>query len=208
VDCMCRGISIFGLILAGGLAVAAYGQPVGLDSSREDVVAHFGEPEGTVRFGEEEVLSYRSVEVQLRKGYVVKLMRLNDLPLPVKKIATPGKSAPAAIPKATRETLSAESDSSPAASFEKASPQKSGWTPARINGTFLVVSGILVSVGAGIWLLVQAFQIGLGWGLACLLLPVAQIVFVIKHWSEAGKPFLVSLGGAAVAVVGFFIARS
>lgn len=64
----------------------------------------------------------------------------------------------------------------------------------------------LVSVGAGVWLLVLAFQKRVWWGLAVLFLPLAHIVFTILEWKVAKRPFLLSLlafpllGGAWLAV--------
>jgi hypothetical protein len=39
------------------------------------------------------------------------------------------------------------------------------------------------------------------WGLVCLLVPLAAIVFLIKFWRDAKVPFLISLAGSVVAVV-------
>lgn len=57
-----------------------------------------------------------------------------------------------------------------------------------------VVGGIIGLVG-GIWFLVVAFKESIWWGLGCLFVPFVGLIFLILHWSEAGKPFLVSLGG-------------
>ena len=65
--------------------------------------------------------------------------------------------------------------------------------------------GLLVASGAGIWLIIRAFGVGVGWGLACLFLPFAPLVFISMHWEEGGKPFLVNLGGAVAMVVGFLM---
>jgi hypothetical protein len=42
--------------------------------------------------------------------------------------------------------------------------------------------------------------------LACLLVPFAPLVFLFRHWDEGGKPFLVSLGGAAGGGLALYLA--
>jgi hypothetical protein len=59
----------------------------------------------------------------------------------------------------------------------------------------LLVVGIILSVVGGIWLLITAFQESVGWGVACLLLPIVTLIFVFLHWEESKKPFLISLAG-------------
>ncbi|QQP95891.1 hypothetical protein [Lysobacter enzymogenes] len=66
----------------------------------------------------------------------------------------------------------------------------------------LMVVGGLICFGAGLWLLVLAFQESIWWGLGSLLLSPVMLVYVILHWSEAKVPFLINLGGIAVAIVG------
>lgn len=45
-------------------------------------------------------------------------------------------------------------------------------------------------------LVVAAFRVSIGWGLAYLFLPFAQIVFLFKHWQEARRGFWLNLFGA------------
>ncbi len=61
--------------------------------------------------------------------------------------------------------------------------------------------GVLMSFAGAIWLLVRAFQTSLVWGLVVFFLPFANIVFAIKHWAFAKKPFLLSLVGVAILLV-------
>ena len=67
-----------------------------------------------------------------------------------------------------------------------------------------LIGMVLVAVG-GIWLLVVAFQERVLWGLGCLLVPLVALVFVIMHWKEAGKPFLIELAGLVPLVAGAFM---
>ena len=73
-------------------------------------------------------------------------------------------------------------------------------------GLLLIVLGIIMFVIGGFWFLIAAFQESIWWGLACLLLPIVQLFFLIVHWREAQKPFGLQLLGMAVMVTGFFIA--
>lgn len=77
-----------------------------------------------------------------------------------------------------------------------------------MNIAILLLTGVgaLVVIVGSILLLVAAFRVSLGWGLASLLVPFAGLVFIPVHWAEARRGFLVSLvgtlllGGAAVLV--------
>ena len=66
----------------------------------------------------------------------------------------------------------------------------------------LMVVGGLVSLAAFIWLLVGAFRESMVWGLACLFIPFAVLVFAFKFWDEAKMPFLGYLAGSILLVVG------
>ena len=69
-------------------------------------------------------------------------------------------------------------------------------------GSLLYWVGIIISAFGGIWLLVVAFQESVLWGLGCLFVPIVSLVFVIMHWEKGGKPFLISLGGGVIALIG------
>lgn len=64
----------------------------------------------------------------------------------------------------------------------------------------------LVAFASFVWLLVVAFKTHVGWGLALLFLPLAPIVFAVKHWHAAKKPFLLNLGGSVACFALFFAA--
>jgi hypothetical protein len=64
--------------------------------------------------------------------------------------------------------------------------------------------GLLLTIGQ-IWLLVRAFQVGLGWGLAVFFLPLANLVFTVKHWAFAKRPFLTGLVGVVLILVGLAV---
>ncbi|MBN2369995.1 MAG: hypothetical protein JXO72_05865 [Vicinamibacteria bacterium] len=61
----------------------------------------------------------------------------------------------------------------------------------------MIAGGLLIGIG-GLWFLSVAFRYGVLWGLLCIFVPFAFIVFLCTHWNDAKKPFLVSLlGGLA-----------
>jgi len=64
----------------------------------------------------------------------------------------------------------------------------------------------LVAFASFVWLLVVAFKTHVGWGLAVLFLPLAPIVFAIKHWQASKKPFLLNLGSSVASLTLFFAA--
>lgn len=69
-------------------------------------------------------------------------------------------------------------------------------------GMILSILGIVIALVGGIWLLVKAFQTSILWGLGCLFLAPVQLVFIIMHWGEAKKPFLIYLAGIILMVLG------
>jgi hypothetical protein len=76
--------------------------------------------------------------------------------------------------------------------------------PGRLVGTMptiLFVFGIIMSAIGGIWFLVVAFQESVLWGLGCMFVPFVSLIFLISHWSNAAKPFGVSLLGSVIMVI-------
>lgn len=66
----------------------------------------------------------------------------------------------------------------------------------------LMVVGGLVSLAAFVWLLVFAFRESTVWGLACLFIPFAMLVFAFKFWDDAKLPFFGILVGSFFGVFG------
>ncbi|WP_197528896.1 hypothetical protein [Aeoliella mucimassa] len=73
-------------------------------------------------------------------------------------------------------------------------------------GVLLMYAGLLISAVGGIWTLVVAAQESIVWLLACMFVPFAGLVFIITHWEEASKPFLINLGGTLLMFFGIFVA--
>jgi len=68
--------------------------------------------------------------------------------------------------------------------------------------TALLILGMILSVVGGLWLLVVAFQTSVWWGLGSLFIPIVGLVFVIMHWQPSKKPFLISVVGSVLLIIG------
>jgi hypothetical protein len=71
-----------------------------------------------------------------------------------------------------------------------------------ILGMILMGVGFIAMIIGGIWLLVVAFQESLLWGLGCIFVPFVSLIFLIKYWDKAGKPFLIQLAGIVPFIAG------
>lgn len=71
-----------------------------------------------------------------------------------------------------------------------------------ISAVVLLGLGWLVMLVGGVRLLIAAFRIHVGWGLAVLFLPPASLVFLFLHWPEAKSPFLNQILGLLIFFVG------
>ena len=66
------------------------------------------------------------------------------------------------------------------------------------------IGGIIMFI-FGIILLIKAFQESVLWGLGYLLVPFVGLVFIIKFWDICKTPFLYSLLGTAIYIVGMLM---
>jgi len=55
-------------------------------------------------------------------------------------------------------------------------------------------------------MLIAAFRESVLWGLACLFLPIVSLFFLIVHWSEAKRAFVVQLLGVGFLLAGLISA--
>lgn len=69
--------------------------------------------------------------------------------------------------------------------------------------TFLAIGGLFTLIGGGMQL-VAAFRVNVWWGVACLVVPFASLVFLFKHWDVARRGFFIGLLGSCIAVGGVF----
>jgi hypothetical protein len=63
------------------------------------------------------------------------------------------------------------------------------------------IGAILGSAG-GIWLIVTAFRESALWGLGVWLVPFVSLIFVVKYWDDAKRPFFLSLAGGGLMLLG------
>ncbi|MEM7050054.1 MAG: hypothetical protein AAF604_10355 [Acidobacteriota bacterium] len=73
-----------------------------------------------------------------------------------------------------------------------------------IFGTLFVCAMLAVFIG-GIMILIAAFRQSVLWGLGTLIVPFVGLIFVILHWQEAKRGFLLTLGGYAVLFLSIFV---
>ena len=66
-----------------------------------------------------------------------------------------------------------------------------------LGGGFLVVGGV--------WLLIEGFKESVLWGIAMLLINVVSLIFVITHWQQAKRPFLLQIVGLVLVVAGVML---
>jgi hypothetical protein len=69
-------------------------------------------------------------------------------------------------------------------------------------GSLLLILGIIISLVGGIWLLVLAFQESVLWGIGSIIVPFVSLIFVFMHWTEAWRPFVLSVVGSVLAMIG------
>jgi hypothetical protein len=74
--------------------------------------------------------------------------------------------------------------------------------------TIVAIIGIVGLVVGGLWLVVIAFQESFLWGLACLVIPFANLYFVITRWHKTKTPFLIWLAGFILMVIGSALVSS
>jgi hypothetical protein len=67
------------------------------------------------------------------------------------------------------------------------------------------IAGTIALFAGSIWFLVVAFQQEIIWGLACLFIPFVSLIFLIKYWNKASKPFAVWVAGILGILLGKLI---
>lgn len=77
-----------------------------------------------------------------------------------------------------------------------------------ILGLALIAIGFIIGLIYGIQLLILAFRTSILWGLGSMLVPFVGIIFIIKYWDEAKKPFLRSLIAIPFYIAGGLILQA
>ncbi|TGD70284.1 hypothetical protein E4634_21225 [Mangrovimicrobium sediminis] len=65
----------------------------------------------------------------------------------------------------------------------------------------LAILGIAICLIGGIGLLIAAFRVGVFWGICCLLIAPASILFIVMHWQDAKNPFFLQLIGVVILLI-------
>jgi hypothetical protein len=74
-----------------------------------------------------------------------------------------------------------------------------------IVGYGLLAIGFIIMFIYGIQILIMAFQESVLWGIGYLVCAPVPLIFIIMHWQQTKKPFLMSLIGIPFVVVGSFL---
>jgi hypothetical protein len=107
---------------------------------------------------------------------------------------------PVVSPSISLDPLPTESPSESPSEPPKGSPMANKLREHRaVYGPLFLLSAVLTVVG-GFWVLIVAFRTGLLWGLGCLFIPFVELIFVVTHWEEAKRPFLLQVIGIAILV--------
>lgn len=69
-------------------------------------------------------------------------------------------------------------------------------------GIFLIMVGFAINAVSGVVILVKAFRLSVGWGLAVMFIPFAGLYFVLNHWNDTKTPFLAGIGGGVLMMLG------
>jgi hypothetical protein len=197
-----RGTRVVFVLTMVVLCVSAFAAPVGAAEMRE-WQDQSGKFKVTAAF--KEVNADHEVVMELEDGairpvafdklsakdqaYVAKLAPESNL--------TPTAPANGASSKAPKRKSDAVSDEDVLLNDEKW--DRWGWKVA--------VAGLLVLSIAGIVVLIDAFCESVGWGLACFIVPLANLVYIASHWhrpwaSRAGMMMFLGVGLTAGAVFG------
>jgi hypothetical protein len=62
--------------------------------------------------------------------------------------------------------------------------------------------GLALALVGNVMILIAAFRQSILWGLASLIVPFAILGFVVTHWSETKKGFLILVLGGILVVTG------
>ncbi len=71
---------------------------------------------------------------------------------------------------------------------------------AILAGIFSVI-GLIIGLISLVMFEIAAFRKGALWGLGCLIIPGVALVFLIMHWQDAKKSFLIGLLASVLFVL-------
>ena len=72
-------------------------------------------------------------------------------------------------------------------------------------GILIILVSVLISLVGSVMLIIVAFRVSVTWGLLVLFVPFAALIFLVKYWQDAKKPFLISVSGTALQLFGVVV---
>jgi len=66
----------------------------------------------------------------------------------------------------------------------------------------LFISGVIIFFLGCCGFIIATFRAGIFWGISCMLLPFVSFIFLFVHWKAAYKPFLTTILGIALFILG------
>jgi hypothetical protein len=64
------------------------------------------------------------------------------------------------------------------------------------------IFGLIILFTGSIKYVIETFRVSILWGLSCMFLPFVSFIFLLVHWKVASKPFLLSLVGVGIMLLG------
>ncbi|MDF3058294.1 MAG: hypothetical protein K0R17_2509 [Rariglobus sp.] len=174
------------LILFMG-ALPVFGQTVG--TTEKSVIEHYGAPQVERDQGSKKIWIYQNgTRIVISNGLVVESNVSASQPAPQRTVE---KSPPPRPQEQSRPKVVQPAPTKPEVRTSRDS--KRGQPKLNGLGMLIMSLGLLIGFAASIWFIVISFKESILWGLACLFIPLASLVFTIMYWSDAKKPFLISV---------------
>jgi len=71
-------------------------------------------------------------------------------------------------------------------------------------GVIAMWLGLILMFVGGILFIIAAFRESILWGIAVLVFPIVNLVFLILHWQRAKGPFFIQLYGLGFVLLAVF----
>ena len=65
--------------------------------------------------------------------------------------------------------------------------------------------GLAIFILGGIGLLIAAFRTSVLWGIGCIVIAPAAILYILMNWQDAKNPFLLQLWGLVLVLVSVYL---
>ena len=74
--------------------------------------------------------------------------------------------------------------------------------------TAILYLGFAIFLVGGIGLLIAAFRTSILWGVGCVVIAPAAIIYTVLHWTDAKNPFLLQVSGLAIMLLSSYLSGS